>query len=63
MIEIVICHAVAMNLSYYNAAEGDSWRQEAEARQKAWDAWQECAAWLVQHELKDEFLKAGGYLI
>ena len=63
MFEHAICHAVALKLSFHNAAEGDSWRQEKGARGQAYAAWEQCRAWLyLRGELK-EFMTKGQYLI
>ena len=63
MIELVVCDAVATLLSFYNAAEGDSWRNETEARGRAWSAWFKCEKWLTDQGLYEEFRQRGNYLI
>ena len=60
---IIISHAAAMNLSYYNAGEGDSRRLEADARKRAQRNWDFCRTHLQINDLYDEFMRAGAYLI
>lgn len=59
----VVCERVASSVSYYRAAEGDSWNKEREARERAESAWRRCRLWLYgRGELRD-FIQRGGYLM
>lgn len=62
-LQLAVCDAVANRLSFYNAAEGDSWRQEAAARNVMWGRWNECRKWLDDLGIYREFMSRGGYLI
>lgn len=62
-IELFICERIANTLSFHNAAEGDMWRQEREARDRAYEAWRQCRAWLYREGLLDDFLRRGRYLM
>ncbi len=60
---IVVSDAVARQMSFFEAAEGDSWRQETDARQACRDSWKRCREALVEAGLLDEFKRTGGYLV
>ncbi len=63
MFELVICHAIANQLSFYRAAEGDAWRKEQSARARYQAAWSLCRAWLIREGLRETFLRSGRYLM
>ena len=63
MFEHAICHAVALTLSFHNAAEGDDWRNEQSARWRADSAWEECRSWLYRRGELKEFMGEGNYLL
>lgn len=60
---IIISHAAAERLSYYNAAEGESRNTERRARDYARIHWKLARVELRQAGLYDEFMAAGNYLI
>ena len=60
---IIISHAAAMRLSYYNAAEGDRWNEERLVRLEAFINWDLCRDKLKIADIYGEFMAAGNYLI
>ena len=62
MLELVICDAVANRMSFYHAAEGDSWRNERAVRDATWAVWLKCRNWLDDQGLLKDFMRSGGYL-
>lgn len=62
-LELAVCDAVANRLSFYNAAEGDCWRNETTARNAMWSMWFDCLKWLEKHGIAHEFMSNGSYLI
>ena len=60
---LALCNNVANKLSFHNAAEGESRRQEAKARDEAYEAWRQCRLWLFETHNLVNFLRAGNYLI
>ena len=53
----------AMRLSYYNAAEGDTWRDEQGLRRRAEEDWKTFRDQLLLMGLYDEFMNQGNYLL
>ncbi len=61
---VIISHAAAESLSYYNAVESREDRErEHSARQTAWANWVHCEDALIEAGMLHEFMAAGKYLI